>query len=92
MRMSDARVRLANSRVELLATEIATVVGTDSETGNPDPHGQDLADQAIDILYQKTIALRNRRGIEPEVFGPIDRWLRSFNVFEFMKENNLQYF
>ncbi len=91
MRMSDARVRLANSRVELLATEIATIFGTDHE-GNPNQRGQDLADEAIDILYQKTIALRNRHGIEPEVFGEIDRWLRSFDVFDFMKENNLQYF
>jgi hypothetical protein len=91
MRMSDARVRLANSKVEMYAMEIATISTTNID-GKPNPDGHHLADQAIDILYRKTLALRNKHGIEPEVFGEIDRWLRSFNVFEFMKENNLQRF
>lgn len=92
MKMSDMRVRVASMKVEAFAAEIAAIIGHDVDTGHPDPHGQELADQAIEILYNKTRALRNKHGIEPEVFGSIDRWLRSFNVFEFMKENNLQYF
>lgn len=87
MRMSDMRVRVAAMKVEAFASEIAGVVCTLLHEGD-----QDIADQAIEILYNKTRALRNVHGIEVEVFREVDTFLRNFNIFKFLEDNNLYHF
>lgn len=86
LRLSDARVRITSTKVELIATEIATMYPED------DQHGQDLTDRAIEILYGRTRALRQVGGIDREVYVKIKAFVDNFNITQFMCENGLEYF
>lgn len=86
LRLSDARVRITATKVELIATELASLYP------ESDTHGQDLTDRAIELLYERTRALRQIAGVDREVYARVKLFVDTFNITQFMTENNLNYF
>jgi ribosomal protein L22 len=56
LKATDARVRIANQKIEMIATEIANTF---------DKENTDKTDSLIEILYMKTIRKSNNNKQEP---------------------------
>lgn len=86
LRLSDARVRITAAKVEMIAIEIASLYP------DSDEHGKYISGLAIDLLYERTRALRQREGVDREVYAHLKNVVDNFNITKFMTENGFEYF
>lgn len=85
LRLTDARVRITATKVEIIATEMAAMF-------NKDEHDLDRGDRGIELLYERTRALRQPGGIDREVYVKIKQFVDTMCITDFMQENGLDYF
>lgn len=78
MKLSDARIRLLCQRMELIATEISQMYSATEED-------IDLADRAIEVLYMRTRALRQKEGVDRINYEQIRVFLHSLNIEDFVE-------
>lgn len=74
LKATDARVRIANQKIEMIATEIANTF---------DKENTDKTDSLIEILYMKTKAIRAIDGVDRHTYAYVKTFLDSFNLNEF---------
>ena len=74
LRATDARVRIANQKIEMIATEIANTF---------DKVNVEKTDLLIEILYMKTKAIRAINGVDRRAYVCVKAFLDSFNLNEF---------
>lgn len=74
LRATDARVRIANQKIEMIATEIANAF---------DKVDVEKTDLLIEILYMKTRAIRALDGVDRRAYACVKVFLDNFNLNEF---------
>lgn len=74
LKHTDARIRIAKQKIEMIATNIATTF---------DRENIDKTDTLIELLYTKTKALRCLDGVDRQAYAGIKVFLNTFNMNEF---------
>ena len=74
MKQTDARIRIANQKIENIATEIAATY---------DEVDMEKTDMLIDVLYMKTQAIRAMGGVDRRAYACVKSFLDTFNLKEF---------
>lgn len=76
LKLTDARVRIATQKIEMIAVEIAKTF---------DHEDCDKTDTLIEILYTKTKAIRAPEGVDRRAYACVKVFLDHFNLTEFAK-------
>lgn len=74
LKATDARVRIANQKIEMIATEIANTF---------DKVNVEKTDLLIEILYMKTRAIRAFDGVDRRAYAGVKVFLDNFNLNDF---------
>ena len=81
LKATDARVRIANQKIEMIATEIANTFNKVNV---------EKTDLLIEILYMKTKAIRAINGVDRRAYACVKAFLDSFNLNEFAAQYEAQ--